>query len=910
MDATAEQGSQAEPHLFINATCVVSFRSEGTCLERNNVVWPIGHPHLETLALLSLDEPPTAVEAKMQVVDQTGVSEDDMAAFIMDLVYSLHLSAGEPQRHMAIEDHPAARTGTRVDLNVEDHVLLPTPQTVRLRNGVFELIDHENRRVAALTATEVAAIGTLCRPTTLSAALQALPTAHGHPIMSADEFAQLVGVLYATGSLRRRAPLPDGNDEVSPEDQDDFDLINRDEIAHRVAAKYAAKQSAEEAERERVTGQKRTKVIPVAFDLMAPAGVGSVVAFAKAYENGRLEEHYQFRTDWIWSDDRLDEFTSEPAIYLCSDYIWSHQQCLVASAKIKALSPSSITIHGGPDAPKYEGDSIAHMEANPHVDVLIRGEGEQTAAEALAALTSVIGAAEPDLSVLDGVPGLTYRLGDQLIRTPDRERQVDFEHLPSAVLTGLFDMYGEIPMSGVTLETNRGCPYSCAFCAWGSATNSRIRKFSMDRILSEIDWCAANKIETLGLADANFGIFERDVEVSQHVADAHRSNGYPASFGVSYAKNTTKYLRKIITILSEAGILSTGVLSLQTMDPSTLETVRRSNIKTEKYDAIADEMRKAHLPLMVELMMGLPGQTPDSLANDLQECINRSVPARINLTTLLVNSPMNSPEYMEANQIEVAEPLRPGHNSVLVSTKSYTREDYNEMRLMRLSFMAYENFGMLRHAARFLSHETGKSEMDVYRTISVLTRQHPNRWPALTAIDRFSTDLMAPVFSWQAIMHDLGRLAVEELGVADDSALHTVLAVQAGLLPAYGRTFPQVLQLDHDIVAWTQAISEARAIDPSGDWHSVVPHLSTYGPTDLKVDDTAGINDWAMGIHPELNSLGINWELDSRLSRAGIKPKEGTIKESFIEFATAAVTSRPEQREANNPVPVNSGRRD
>ena len=100
MDATAEQGSQAEPHLFINATCVVSFRSEGTCLERNNVVWPIGHPHLETLALLSLDEPPTAGEAKMQVVDQTGVAEVDMAAFIMDLVHSLPLSAGARQRHL------------------------------------------------------------------------------------------------------------------------------------------------------------------------------------------------------------------------------------------------------------------------------------------------------------------------------------------------------------------------------------------------------------------------------------------------------------------------------------------------------------------------------------------------------------------------------------------------------------------------------------------------------------------------------------------------------------------------------------------------------------------------------------------------------------------------------------------
>ena len=40
----------------------------------------------------------------------------------------------------------------------------------------------------------------------------------------------------------------------------------------------------------------------------------------------------------------------------------------------------------------------------------------------------------------------------------------------------LFDAYGEIPGAHVTIETNRGCPYGCTFCDWGSATMSRARK--------------------------------------------------------------------------------------------------------------------------------------------------------------------------------------------------------------------------------------------------------------------------------------------------------------------------------------------------------------------------------------------------------------------------------------------------
>ena len=232
------------------------------------------------------------------------------------------------------------------------------------------------------------------------------------------------------------------------------------------------------------------------------------------------------------------------------------------------------------------------------------------------------------------------------------------------------------------------------------------------------------------------------------------------------------------------------------------------------------------------------------------------------------------------------------------------------MLALRASFMAYENFGMLRHAARFLSHETGRREMDIYRSINELTTRYPNRWPALTALDRFSTALMAPPYSWSLVMGDLGRMAVEELGVADDSALRTVLEVQASLLPAFGRSFPLTLALDHDIVAWSNEVTDARAHDPSGAWAERVPRLNTFGPAELVVDDPMSINDWAVGIHPELNSLGVNWELDSALARAGVTPDRDEDMEQLMEFATAAVTSRPEQRSDQNPVPVSIGRRD
>ena len=44
----------------------------------------------------------------------------------------------------------------------------------------------------------------------------------------------------------------------------------------------------------------------------------------------------------------------------------------------------------------------------------------------------------------------------------------------------------------------------------------------------------------------------------------------------------------------------------------------RSNIKTEKYDAIAQQFRTNDIPLYVDLMMGLPGQRYAGFVDDLQ----------------------------------------------------------------------------------------------------------------------------------------------------------------------------------------------------------------------------------------------------------------------------------------------------
>ncbi|MFT4518422.1 MAG: hypothetical protein ACI9JM_000803, partial [Halioglobus sp.] len=480
---------------------------------------------------------------------------------------------------------PAAMPSSPDEISFDEGLLvLKVPMALRLFEGSYQLIDHDGGLLISLNAAEAIAVNQFANATRFAIGNEKQQQLLGNNAVSESRLKEILTLLENAG-LVSSVEADEQGQVVAPQQ------LTRTQAKRESFSKQAGELDRAEAEREERTGTYRPKVIPVSFDEGVPAALGLIYAYAKTYDDGCLDEFYNFRLDWIWDEDRLEGFTAKPAIYLCSNYLWSHAESIGASEAIKKRSPDSITIHGGPDTPKYPKDAEAYFETYQHVDIIIRGEGEASAAEVLDKLRTVIGQKNPDLSVLAEVEGISYRHNGEVVRNPDRGRIADLDLIPSPYLTGLFDAYKNIPRLHVTLETNRGCPYGCTFCDWGSATTSKIRKFDIDRIFGELEWCSSSKVQSVSVADANFGVFERDVSIAQKVSDLKRASGFPEAFGGSYAKNSTKYLQAIIRVMAEADILTQGVLSLQTMDESTLETIKRSNIKVEKYDALANEMR-------------------------------------------------------------------------------------------------------------------------------------------------------------------------------------------------------------------------------------------------------------------------------------------------------------------------------
>ena len=151
------------------------------------------------------------------------------------------------------------------------------------------------------------------------------------------------------------------------------------------------------------------------------------------------------------------------------------------------------TCVGGPEVPVSK-DNI--FELHPYIDVVILQEGEHSFYEVL----------KGNLES----PGMIVNKNGVRVDTGVSKRFNDLSTIPSPYLAGVFDhlieQHPDVLFNG-TLESNRGCPYQCTFCDWGSLTYSKVKKYNLEQVFAEIEWFADNKIDHITLTDANYGIF-------------------------------------------------------------------------------------------------------------------------------------------------------------------------------------------------------------------------------------------------------------------------------------------------------------------------------------------------------------------------------------------------------------------
>ncbi len=215
--------------------------------------------------------------------------------------------------------------------------------------------------------------------------------------------------------------------------------------------------------------------------------LGYVQAWAQADQrlvgkSGFMTLDLDVEVDPLWVAYRVAGLA--PDVVGFSVTCWNACAIYDACRLVRQILPDTYIVVGGPEVTPIAEEVL---DAQPAIDAVVRGEGEETFAELLVTL---IKGRSPWR-----VEGVTARRDEEVISAPDRPLITDLDAIPSPYLTGVL----ELVEAGAYIETYRGCPRRCGYCFEGKGFG-RIRSFSRERVEAEV----AHLTSVLGLRSFSF----------------------------------------------------------------------------------------------------------------------------------------------------------------------------------------------------------------------------------------------------------------------------------------------------------------------------------------------------------------------------------------------------------------------
>lgn len=210
--------------------------------------------------------------------------------------------------------------------------------------------------------------------------------------------------------------------------------------------------------------------------------------------------------DWKTLEKRIESFN--PDIIATSGFATCNVYVAARTLEIaKKIAPEALTIVGGQHFSAMAQESL---EAFPEIDVIVRGEGEETLVEVTKAIEK-----KADFSKINGI---SFRKKNKIIHNQPRSLLEDLDILPFPGYHFVkdyahryhFTMMGGSKAKYGIVEASRGCVHKCTFCSQWKHWKGTCRHKSVKRVADDIEFLYENYgSRLLWLTDDNFGLGKR-----------------------------------------------------------------------------------------------------------------------------------------------------------------------------------------------------------------------------------------------------------------------------------------------------------------------------------------------------------------------------------------------------------------
>jgi anaerobic magnesium-protoporphyrin IX monomethyl ester cyclase len=287
-----------------------------------------------------------------------------------------------------------------------------------------------------------------------------------------------------------------------------------------------------------------------------------------------------------------------------------------------------IVIVGGPAA-AFETDSI--MEACPNVDVVVKGEGEVTFPKIVDILRETqMEEIDIALTALARLPGVCVRnrpeMNDSKIPTLPKE---GFATLPfpdlskSPVHRYKAPDAKRLPM--VTIMTQRGCIAKCAFCNTPQIHGNAIRGWSNEQIIEELKRLK----EMHGLKEVSFvdDVFTNRPGGPRKLCELMIQEGLDLTWYCNVRAD--QVTTKMAWSMKAAGCHQV-FMGFESGCDAMLKRINKGETVAD-LERGANIMKEAGIYISIGFIVGLPGETQDSVDKTIELC-NRVMPNRVQFT--------------------------------------------------------------------------------------------------------------------------------------------------------------------------------------------------------------------------------------------------------------------------------------
>ena len=448
-----------------------------------------------------------------------------------------------------------------------------------------------------------------------------------------------------------------------------------------------------------------------------PIGIGYIASYTLSQIDDLESVEIRFYTDpnAIFKD--INEW--QPDVIGLANYCWNTELSRTVFKYAKEINQQVVCVAGGPNFPTDHKECKKYLLKRPEIDFYVYFEGEIAFARLIKKLKEGNKVShlknEPQNGIMSIHPKTKTLVFGAL--TP---RIINMDEIPSPYLNGLMEQWFDGSYAP-SIETARGCPFSCGYCFVGSQQYyKQVTTFSVDRIKQELTYIAQRISKypdiLLSICDSNFGIYERDEQIAHHIRSLQDEFNWPNVFDVTTGKTNYERILKIAALLKNRMLVT---CSVQSLNPKTLKVIKRKNLSMDEYQKINTEIKKQGMETTTEVIAPMPKETKGSFFEGLRLITNvigvdRFVPytlmllkgthlaskecrKKYQLKTKFRILPRQFGEYMGKKCFEIEE--------VCVATNTMSFDDYLDIRGFSLvsAFFMDDQFDVVHQHLKELS---------------------------------------------------------------------------------------------------------------------------------------------------------------------------------------------------------------